>query len=532
MLGIAYGREISPGVPASYLWLTSLTLFALTALFYVRRHPGWPSMLLLLTAALGALVYAQSRLPVERLYPFLSQMSAVRGLVVSYPAERPDRTSFLFQPEGLPGFLQIFYRHPYGSYREIAYGDVLELTARFKIPWQFEDFDYREYLRTRNVWGVSTLWSARGIRNLGAQQGHPLLRWGDRARRELFARIDRVVPEPGNALLKGLMFGERAYLGRDIEESFRNAGVMHVLAVSGLHLGILLGLFWWIFRRAGLSITLTYGLLLPLVLLYLTLVGFKVSLVRAALMFAFVALGWVLTERGMILRSWIDPLQGLSAAAFVILALSPSALFDVSFQLSFAATAGILIALQFMHPRWQTWSAHLKERRRVGDSLLGRMGFWVGERLVYLLVISTAAQLAVAPLLAFHFQRVYGGTLLANLIIVPLVMIALWLGVVVLLAAMILPEPVAGLVGALEGAWLAGLSGVVGFFSQLPWAYWIVDRGVQTTLWVLLPLALDPGAGHFVWAISRTSRTKFSVSWMKRSMARLATLRGRSARRL
>ncbi len=514
MLGIAYGRELSPTLPTPTFWLIALALLLLASLLYVRRRSQWPLMLLLTVMVLGALTYAQGRLPVERLYPLLREMSAARGLVVSYPAERPDRTSFLLQPEGLPGYLQIFYRHPQERYIAIEYGSVLQLSARFEIPWQFEDFDYREYLRTRDIWGVGTLWSARRIERLDVERGHPLLQWGYRARQKLFAFIDRTVPEPGDALLKGLMFGERAYLSRDVEESFRDAGVMHVLAVSGLHLGILLGLFWWIFRKLGLSITMTYGLLIPLVLLYLTLVGFKISLVRAALMFAFVAFGWVIAERGFILKNWIDPLQGLSAAAFVILAMSPQALFDVSFQLSFAATAGIVIVLQLAHPRLQEWSA--KEHWQITASLPRRAAFWLGERLLYLFVISAAAQLAVAPLLAFHFQRVYGGTLLANLIIVPIVMIALWLGVVVLLAAMILPGPLAGILGGLEGFWLSGLAGAVGFFSQLPWAYWAMERDVQLTLWVLLPLFLSPLGFYSAWAISRISRT-LRISRMKSS---------------
>ena len=527
-LGIAYGRELSPDIPPQAFWLAGLVLSALVFWLFLQKCVYWPAALFVLLISLGAFAYAQARLPFERLYQLVPHLATIRGFVVSYPVERPDRTSFALRPEGLPGYLQIFYRHPYGAARDITYGDVVVLSARFEIPWVFEDFNYREYLRTRGIWAVGSLWGARDLRVLESNQGHPLLQWGYAARKQLFALLDRYAPEGASALLKGLLFGERAYLSEDVEQSFRDAGVMHVLAVSGLHLGILLGLFWWALRKVGLSVTLTYGLLLPLVLLYLILVGFKVSLTRAALMFAFVALGYVLAERGWILKRWIDPLQGLSTAALVILTLTPQALFDVSFQLSFAATAGILIALQWASPRLQLWSARLRERK-------GRVVAWPSEKLLYLLVISAAAQLAVAPVLATHFHRVYLITLLANLIVVPMVTVALWLGVPLLLMAAMGLTPLALLLGAFEGVWLAGLTRAVALFARVPGAYVNVSAEALQAVWVSLPLvfyALWLGELHLASINSLISRTKASGSCVKRSIARLATFRGRSSRRL
>lgn len=469
------------------------------------------------------------------------------GLVASYPIKRPDRTAFQLELEepALPGRLQIFDYHPRGPYgsptREVRYGDVVELTARFEPPEAFEGFDYRRYLQARGVWAVGRLWGASDLRVLERDRGHPLLQWGYATREKLFAQLDRYAPEPASALLKGLLFGERAFLDEAVERSFRDAGVMHVLAVSGLHLSLLLALGWWALRRGlGLSATTAYGLLLPLALLYLTIVGFKVSLTRAALMLAFVALGSVLAERGLILRRWVDPLQGLSAAALIILVLTPQALFDVSFQLSFAATAGILIALSWARPRLQAVSAQLRERSGWASGR-ARAAAWATEKLLYALLISAAAQLATAPVLAAHFGRVYVVAMLANLIIVPMVAVALWLGLLLLVAALLGLAPLAALVGALEGAWLSGLTGAVALLARVPGAYVSVSSGASQAAWVALPLvplvALPLGEGalqalHLAAISSLISRTKRSAFSLKRSIARLATLRGRSSRRL
>lgn len=490
-LGVLIGRELA--ITPFIVWLIMLGLFigAVASLRLQNRH--WQTLLLWLVVGLGALFYLQARLPVERLYPLLDGLKTVRGTVSNYPAHRPERSSFVLDPEDLPGSLQIFYYHPYGAYKPIHYGDLLEIEARFWVPWQFEDFDYREYLRTRGIWGVGSLWSAKQIRRLEGRQGHPLLQWGYRARLYLFEFIDRHVPDPGGALLKGLLFGERAYLSEEIEAGFRDAGVMHVLAVSGLHLGILIGLFWAFLRLLRLSATQIYLSLIPLVVMYLAIVGFKASMMRASLMFAFVALGWVVAERGLILRSWIDPLQGLSAAALVILVSTPQALFDVSFQLSFAATLGIVIALQFALPRWQAHSNRLRAKLSADASLWRRTLFKLGEMVGFLALISAAAQLAVAPVLVYHFHRVYLGALLANLIVVPLVTAALWLGVFVLLAGAII-TPLAQGLGALEGQVLMLLIHATQSFAKLPWAYLVIDRGMQLAAIVVLPLILSPYA--------------------------------------
>jgi len=492
-LGVLTGRELELVIAPFIVWLIVLGIFIATGAAFRLRVPHRHTLIILLAVGLGALFYIQDRLPVERLYPLLDGLKTVRGMVSNYPTHRPERSSFVLDPQDLPGSLQIFYYHPHGAYKPVHYGDLLEIEARFRVPWQFEDFDYREYLRTRGIWGVGSIWSAKQIRLLEGRQGHPLLQWGYRARLYLFELIDRYLPAPGGALLKGLLFGERAYLSEEIEAGFRDAGVMHVLAVSGLHLGILVGLFWALLRLFRLSATQIYISLIPLVVMYLAIVGFKVSLVRASLMFAFVALGWVVAERGLILRSWMDPLQGLSAAALLILVFAPQALFDVSFQLSFAATLGIVIALQFALPRWQAFSKGLRAKPAADASLWRRALFKLGEMVGFLTLISAAAQLAVAPVLAYHFHRVYLGALLANLIVVPLVTVALWLGVFVLLAGVII-APLAQGLGALEGQVLMLLIHVTRTLAKLPWAYMVIDRGAQLALIVLLPSILSPYA--------------------------------------
>jgi competence protein ComEC len=392
-----------------------------------------------------------------------------------------------------PGSFQVFYYHKKNiSYPRFSYGDEVRVSGRFEIPWTFEDFDYRSWLWTRDIWGIVSVWSAKEIKRLKSDQGNPLLAWGYRTQLALFGRMDEYLGLPESSLLKSLLFGEQAYLSPNVREDFRDAGVMHVLAVSGMNLGMIVSLFWFLLRTLRLSVSSIYLILLPVALAFLTLAGFQVSLVRATLAFAFIALGSVLAERGWILRRWADPLQGLAAAALIILIVSPKALFDVSFQLSFAATAGILIALDWIMPRWKPYRRELQQRWHITDALWKRGLFWSVEAIFFALIISLAAQLAVAPLLASQFHRVYLSALLSNLVVIPLVTLTTWAGMAFLTFATIQLASLATASAVILSTLLGALIALTGFMADFPGAYFPIGRDAWLNLLVLLPLLLSP----------------------------------------
>ncbi|HED04077.1 MAG TPA: ComEC family competence protein [Candidatus Fraserbacteria bacterium] len=501
--GILIAHQLGETLPTLAWWLAGCFSLLLLLIGYRRKLHWWPLIPLALAALLGALSYAQSLLPLAALQAQLHSLQRVRGLIVNYPSQRPDISSFVLKLSDYPGSFQVFYHHNSNKqtqyFKAPAYGYRLELSGQFKLPWSSEDFDYRTYLWSRDIWAIASVWSSEQLKVQAPRQGNRLLAWGYRTRLRLFALIDRYFSPRSGGLLKALLLGERAYLNPDIKQGFRDAGVMHVLAVSGLHLGIIIGLLWMLLRALRLSISATYLSLLPLVLLYLVLVGFKVSLVRASLLFVFIALGAVLAERGIILRRWADPLQGLAAAALLMLIMNPKALFDVGFQLSFAATTGILLALRWALPRWQRCAPQLKERWGTSESLLKRLLFKLGEALLFSLLVSTAAQLAVAPFLAYQFHRIYLASFLINLAIVPLATWVIWGGLGFLgLAALPLAFLAQG-AAALETLLLQLLIGLTERFAALPWSYLLVSRAALLGALVLLPLLLSPLAWSIGW---------------------------------
>jgi len=462
--GIILGRY----AVASFELLLALAAISLTvALLFHRPRPSVSQAALIgAIITVGALLYHGSRLPAEALYQQSQRWDYIQGVVASYPANGVERTSFLLQSHGIPGYLKIFYFHP-GQAKplQIDYGDELRLYAKIKRPERLDGFDYGEYLLQRRIWGTVAVWSRRELKLVAHGRGNPLMGVGYCVREGIFKLADRYIPQSAG-LFKALLFGERGYLEESIEEEFRDAGVAHVLAVSGLHLGIIIGLFWLLFRRLRLSASISYAVLIPVVAFYLLLVGGRVSLVRAAILFGFLALGWALSERGLILRRWADPYQGLSAAALVILGWNPLALFDVSFQLSFSATLGIIAFAS----RFERFLKRIPSR-------------WLRG----LITVSLAAQLGVIPFIAWWFHRVYLLVIVANLLVIPLVTLVLWGGIAFLLVGLLHLPYLLAYLGQAEGWLLDALDRLTGLLASFRFSYLGIDqRGLPLVIFTYL----------------------------------------------
>jgi competence protein ComEC len=148
----------------------------------------------------------------------------------------------------------------------------VRITGCGRAPENFDDFDYRGYLARQGIFATMIVDSPAGVQQLGAAGGS-VMRLGDRIRQLFLSRIDALLPPEEAALAHGLLFGERGMMPEDAEEAFRRAGLMHLLAVSGLHLGIFLAGLWFLLRSFGLRPRIAYPLVGIAVLFVLWIVG-------------------------------------------------------------------------------------------------------------------------------------------------------------------------------------------------------------------------------------------------------------------
>ena len=290
-------------------------------------------------------------------------------------------------------------------------GDVLLVETQVRRGGKSGKFDYGLYLRRQGI--VGTCWALR--RNwqlIGHEDDMGLKGLAKRSQYFLYQQYRKMGIEGQElGIISALTLGYREDLDKDVQRAFSASGAMHVLAVSGLHTGIVWGIVMWIltlgvlykplwedkFRRWLLNIST-----IVLIWAYAFLTGLSPSVMRSALMLTFWALSSLLEQQ----TSRWNPLL---AAAVVILIVNPLALWSVSFQLSFAAVAGIMLFGSSMQQA-------VVSKGRLWQSVSG------------LLIVSLAAQLGTMPLTLHYFGQTSNYFALTNLIVVPMAGILLSLG--------------------------------------------------------------------------------------------------------
>jgi len=363
-------------------------------------------------------------------------------------------------------------------------GDRVSVRGRLRRPQEARnpgEFDYRRYLRSRDIWALLTVGDGdmkivrRGSRGwLSGLAG--------RAKRSLNTTIARTLEGSPQALLRGLLLGQRGGVPEEVTTAFSDAGVIHVLAVSGLHVGLIIGIFFALFSGLRCPRTAATLLTLALAAFYALMVDLRPSVVRATIMAAAVMAGRLL-ERDA------DLLNTIPFAGLIILIWEPRLLFELGFQLSFTATLSIvylqgrLLSLCFpflstASPRWLRWTASG-------------------------LSVSLAAQLGTLPIVAYHFQKIPVISLAANLVVVPLVGIAVALGFT---AALLFPlsAALARLYAAANWLVLTVLIRLVGWAAGLPMACFRVPQPAPR--WILVYYLL-----LFLGANVKRSRTAFRI---------------------
>lgn len=300
--------------------------------------------------------------------------------------------------------------------RQLQYGDQLYFRGYLKPlppPANPYEFDYRNYLNLKGVYfqayAPSGHW-AKG-ENHG---GFGLKRRALAQRRKLMAHIASwQLPERGEAISKALLLGFRDEIDDDMMRAFSAAGAMHVLAVSGLHVGIIFimagKLLFFLDHKTKTKIIKSF-ILVIILWMYALLTGLSASVVRAATMFTFLALGTAFQRNTSIYNTLI-------VSALFLMFIKPTYLFEVGFQLSYAAVFGIV----WMQPRFMKL---IPVKTKVGQ------WFWG------IVTVSLAAQIATFPLGLYYFHQFPSLFLVSNILVIPLVTLLMYLGIACLILSL------------------------------------------------------------------------------------------------
>ncbi|MDQ2935219.1 MAG: ComEC family competence protein, partial [Chloroflexota bacterium] len=318
---------------------------------------------------------------------------------------------------------------------ELAVGERVRITSRLVQPQDFDGFAYREYLARQ---GIGAIARAFEVAVVGSQISPPAAITAS-ARHWLLTGLNDLVPEPEAALGAGILLGVRAGIAPEVADAFATAGLTHVVAISGWNIAIVAALVAAFLRpmakRPGGRWLASVSTIAAIVG-YVVLTGGSPSVVRAALM-----AGAILLAR--LGGAAAHAASALMLAALGMLLVAPPVLWDVGFQLSLLATAGLIVFAGPIERRLKGWPTLLREP----------------------LALTAAAQLATLPVILGNFERLSLVAPLANVVVTPIVPLAM------------LASAIAAVVGAFDAAIHLPLLGDAAAWLAGGWA-WLTLRAM------------------------------------------------------
>ncbi|MDY6987395.1 MAG: DNA internalization-related competence protein ComEC/Rec2 [Thermodesulfobacteriota bacterium] len=420
MCGISAGLLI-PGLSGMPLALCGALLAAAFFAWKGRPLRLFPMVLFFLLGYWSLQGWVAPQLPPHHVTRFIDDDPwHIIGTLEGLPQQTPERTRLTLKVESLTrrelsypviGSIRVTVR---GNGLRLRSGDRVACLAKLKKIQNFNNpggFNYKRHLAFRGISASAYVANENLLVRLHQKEGGGIGRWLNRCREAVSSLIERASQEDqaeARSVLKALIIGDRSGISPENRRAFTRIGISHLLAISGLHVGMVATLSFFVFRyllarsqqilmaawaRRGAA----FMSVMP-VLFYGFLAGMSPATQRAVIMVTVFLLA-LLFEREH------DSINTLAVAAMVILIITPTALFEISFQLSFVAVFAILYALRTLPV--------VSRLRRAPPSPLKRLGLFV--------LVSAAAILGTLPFTLYYFNQTSLIGVLTNCLMVPLV---------------------------------------------------------------------------------------------------------------
>lgn len=339
---------------------------------------------------------------------------------------------------------------------------VSDKPEKIEAPRNPNEFDYKGFLLLKGITARQFIPEGKS-QIISVETNRLFYFFADDLRKSLSDLLEKYISQKSSLpIAKALLLGQKNQLDRSTRQAYSESGVMHILAVSGLHVGILVAVLLFLIRPLKLSVLARKSYLLVLVLViwtYATITGLSPSVVRASVMFTLIVLGQ--------LRDRKPPIFNILAfSAILMIAVNPGVITEVGFQLSYLAVAGIVLLQPLIVRVWYPKSRILEYLWQLG-------------------AVSIAAQLATFPLSVWYFHSFPVWFLPANLLVIPITFLIMQVGIPMLLIG-----------------WIPFLGKALG---------WVVGSLIQVELWILeafrlLPfrlneLTIQPATMLLVWSL-------------------------------
>lgn len=356
----------------------------------------------------------------------------------------------------------------------VSYGDVVNVSGKLVMPENFvsaygREFDYRGYLLAR---GIEYRISFAEVTVVGAGAGNPVITWLLMTKAWFVDQLEQIIPEPAVGLGKGLLLGIDGALGADIEADFRRTGIIHIVVLSGYNVMLVVAFILFVFSFF-LPFRWRLGCGFVAIVAFALIVGLSATVVRASIMASLVLLADLIGRR-------YDVLRALLFAGVLMILVNPYILvYDVGFQLSFMATLGLILIVPHFETRFASVAA---KRWKLSDFLFATL----------------ATQIAVLPLLMYHIGEVSLIAVVVNVLVLPLVPVAMLLTFATGLLGAV-STMLASLAGFLATLVLSLILSISAWFALVPFAA-IVLPPIPAWSMIFMYGAM---AGFFLWGTRR-----------------------------
>ncbi|MBU1872306.1 DNA internalization-related competence protein ComEC/Rec2 [bacterium] len=362
------------------------------------------------------------------------------------------------------------------SSRRYFFGDSLVFSAILREPSSRRnpgEFDYRNYLANHHIYALVYL-EENQIQVIEPRQHVLLRRFANRLKYGIQDLINRSMEGEPAAILQALLVGVRGEISDETEQAFVDSGAIHVLAVSGLHVGYVTLAFWVITGFLRLPLKPRVIITILVLVMYILVVDVKPSVMRAVIMASMVLIskGW---------EKQVNVFNSLAAAALIQTLIDPLQLFDMGFQLSFTAVFSIV----YIYQRIETL---LPEKIKPSELHNNAVKY-----VFQMFLVSLAALIGTVPITIFYFNRIPIISMLSNIVIIPLI------GVI---GALGFAQVILGSIwnwfniayGEIETVLLIILQKIVTLFSGIPGAYITIAQismGTLILLYIFIFLLLN-----------------------------------------
>ena len=318
----------------------------------------------------------------------------------------------------------------------ILIGNYIKIKGKFTIPnasTNPHQFNYKKYLENNDCFNIlyadsksfEVISSPKfSFKNLNDSWFYILKKF-ELTRNKIIEKHSKNIKSPKLEILGGIVFGDETINPDEkIKENFKNSGLLHLLAASGLNVALIYGIWWWIASVIKLPFNFSIMVGIVFVILYTFMTGFPPSIIRAGIMLIFVLIGKAIDRN-------VSSAALIFFAGFLMLLHSPKMLFDIGFQLSFAVTLGLILCCPVILSKFNNINENYKEKfKEVHGIKRYFLYLFTPINMISVILVPLIAQLWVIPLQMHYFNNLAPLSVLANIAVVPFIGLLSFVGFV------------------------------------------------------------------------------------------------------